>query len=107
MALSDPAYGEQQDFQEIQAGAPMPGGGPSMGMPPGLFDETMQPDVPLTDGADMGPGAGPEAMIGVDQFTQDTQMIAKYLPQFEAMASMETTPESFRQFVRFLRGSRV
>lgn len=102
MALPDAAYGEQAAFQEIQAGAPM-AGEPA---PPDIFSDTMRPDVPVTDGADYGPGVGSEALPTANTFDTDNAMIAKYMPQFEQMAAMEGTPDSFRQFVQYIRGSR-
>jgi hypothetical protein len=107
MALPDAGYGEQADFQEIQRGAPMAGRPrPQVGMPPEMFADTQQPDVPLTDGADIGPGADSGALGTPQIMEQDTQMIAQYLPQFERMAAMNGTPESFRLFVRYLQGYR-
>lgn len=103
MQLPDAGYGEQADFQEIQGGAPMAGG---MMPPPDIFADTQRPDVPVTDGADYGPGAGMEALPTTSSFDNDAAMIAKYLPQFEQMAMQEDTPDSFRQFVKFLRGAR-
>lgn len=102
MQLPDAGYGEQAAFQEIQQGAPMAG----MAPPPDMFAPTERPDVPLYDGAAYGPGAGPEALPTSTSFDSDNAMIAKYLPQFEQMAAQEGTPDSFRQFVRYLRGAR-
>lgn len=69
MNLSNPKYGEQQDFQQIQGGAPMSapsGGTPQMpaGLPApiGLTEPSMRPDEPVTAGASLGPGPGPEAL---------------------------------------------
>lgn len=100
MQLPDAAYGEQADFQSIQAGAPMA----QMPMPGNLFAATDRPQEPITEGAPVGPGSN---MIPgqTDVMRQDTAKIAKYLPQFEAMAKLDDTPESFRLFVRYLRGA--
>lgn len=69
MNLSNPKYGEQQDFQSIQAGAPMSapsGGAPQMpaGMPAptGLAEPSQVPGQPVTAGASMGAGPGTEAL---------------------------------------------
>jgi hypothetical protein len=102
MALPDAAYGEQAEFQDIQAGAPMAG----MAPPPGLMDPSMRPDEPVTSGIDMGDGVGAGALPSASVLDQDNQMLTKYLPQFERMASMEDTPDSFRQFVRYIRSAR-
>jgi len=106
MDLPDAAYGEQAQFQADQAGAPM-AGAPAAMPPTPMRAPTQQPDVPLTDGADYGPGAGSAALGGKSTVVDaDTKMIAKYLPQMEQMALAEDTPESFRLFVRYLRGAR-
>lgn len=105
MQLPDAAYGEQQAFQDIQGGAPM-AGGPAMPRPMGMSAPTQYPNEPVTAGAAMGDGPGPEALPQQGSpFTNDMKMIGKYIPQFEAMAADENTPESFRLFVRYLRGS--
>lgn len=69
--LPDARYGEQQEFQEIQAGAPMAaappidgmgsGGGGGSPMPPPipLSEPTARPDEPISWGASFGPGPGP------------------------------------------------
>jgi len=103
MQLPDAGYGEQADFQQIQQGAPMAGG---FTPPPDMFADTQRPDVPVYDGADYGPGADSSALPTDSVLDADTAMIAKYLPQFEQMAAMDNTPDSFRQFVKYLRGAR-
>ena len=104
MALPDAAYGEQAEFQAIQGGAPMAGG--PAAPPTGMTAPTQQPDVPLTSGANTGPGPGMDALPTGNVMDADLKMVAKYLPQFERMATQEDTPESFRLFVRYLRGSK-
>ncbi len=69
MNLSNPKYGEQQDFQSIQAGArmsappsggsPMPAGLPA---PTGLKEPSQMPGQPVTAGASMGEGPGTEGL---------------------------------------------
>ena len=104
MDIPDAAYGEQKDFQEIQSGAPM-SGGPAMPRPVPLTSASSRPKEPITTGADMGAGAGREILPRDQSFNNDMQMIAKYLPAFDRMAAQEGTPETFRQFVRFIRGN--
>lgn len=99
MDLPDAGYGEQQEFQEIQGGAPM------AGAPTGIFQPTEKPTIPLTDGANTGAGAGLDAVSTPDNATsRDFALIAQYLPAFEQMAKRDDTPEGFRQFVRYIRG---
>lgn len=104
--IPNAAYGEQQEFQDIQGGAPMAGGSAPMAAPPvGMGAPTQRPTEPLTSGSDFGPGTGSEALPGDQTMQSDMTMIGKYLPVFENMASADTVPESFRLFVRYLRGS--
>lgn len=103
MQLPDAAYGEQAQFQADQGGAPM-AGQPALPMPMGMSAPSQYPDQPVTSGAPMGPGPGMEALPDRSVMQQDMKKISKYLPQFEAMAGDEDTPESFRLFVRYLRG---
>lgn len=103
MQLPDAAYGEQAAFQEIQGGAPM-AAEPPMPMPPGLMGPSARPEEPLTAGVPVGPGSN-TLRTPPSVMEQDMQAISKYLPQFERMAALEDTPESFRIFVRYLRGS--
>jgi hypothetical protein len=106
MQIPDAAYGEQQDFQQIQGGAPMAGGAAPMAAPPvGMGAPTQRPNEALTSGADIGPGNGSDVLPGDTTMQGDMEMIGKYLPVFESMSSGDNVPESFRQFVRYLRSS--
>lgn len=107
MQLPDAAYGEQQDFQQIQGGALMQGQMTMPTAPPtGLMAPTERPEEPVTAGAPIGPGPGMEALPSDDPYQRDMKMLSKYMPQFEAMAADENTPESFRLFVRYVRANR-
>lgn len=108
MQLPDAAYGEQQDFQQIQGGAPMQGSSvmPPVPPPTGLMAPTERPDEPVTAGAPVGPGPGMESLPRDDVYSNDMKMLSKYMPQFESMARDENTPESFRLFVRYVRANR-
>jgi hypothetical protein len=55
MALPDPAYGEGQEFIDIQRGAPLAGAS-SAPLPLGFDAPDDMPDVPVTAGAPIGPG---------------------------------------------------
>ena len=115
MMLPDAAYGEQQDFQEIQGGAPMAAdpsmmgadprmAGPSGPPPTGLMNPTQRPDEPLTEGVPVGPGGN--SIQGLPNAMQeDTQMLVKYLPAMRSMAAREGTPRSFQLFVKYLEAN--
>jgi len=71
MALTDAKYGEQRDFQSIQAGAPMGSPASPMGanaggvtpeMPVGFGAPTANPNEPVTAGAAVGAGADQSAL---------------------------------------------
>jgi hypothetical protein len=69
MQLPDAKYGEQKDFQEIQSGAPMSapsmgngGGLPSLTAPTPLSAPSNRTGEPVTSGAAMGAGPGPDAL---------------------------------------------
>lgn len=120
--MSGMAYGENMEFEAMQASAPMsasptamsPGarqrrasaagrqaGG--MGATP-LFSPTQRPDEPVTAGAPFGPGDGPPPKPGMDNINRtDAETLAKYLPSMMAMAQDPDTPDGFKRFVRHLR----
>jgi len=115
--MSGMAYGENQDFEDMQSSAPMSASrtagrassaarakapqGPSATP---LFGPTQRPDEPVTAGAPFGPGDGPSRqMNNTEQSIADAKMIGKYLPDLMSMADQPDTPDGFRRFVRHLR----
>lgn len=111
--LPDAAYGEQQTFQQDQAGAPMAAApGPGGGGPPVDLSQvvpfgapTQRPDEPVTAGASVGQGAGPEALglDGTGDQDPSYQQLKQLLPSLEIMANMPVAGPAFRQFVRRVR----
>lgn len=106
--LPDAGYGEQAAYQQQQAGAPMAQsnvdfaslfGDPASRVVP-LSEPSAQPDVPVTDGAAMGAGAGMEALGLTDQKAADLQSIAPYLPVYEFMANQPGASWAMRNIVR-------
>lgn len=104
MQLPNAAYGEQQQFQDIQGGAPM-AAGPMVPPPTSLTAPSQAPMEPLTAGIPMGPGANAPT-DRMDMMREDNLMLQKYLPQLEQMAAGDGVPKSFQLFVRHLRGAR-
>lgn len=112
MDLPDAGYGEQQDFRGIEAGAVMGSGQPSapalgaIQAPPArqvvpLTEGSMQPDVPVTAGADYG--AGPSsAVLGLDATTQDLAQYGRYMPFLMKLANDPNTSVSTRTAIRQL-----
>lgn len=109
-------YGDATQLQKLQQAAPVgasPGGnvdiasllGGGGGELTPLNAPTQQPDTPVTDGAALGAGAGPEA-LGLTETQQDSDMqrLLQYLPVFEHMANQPNTSKSARNLVRTLKG---
>lgn len=104
LKLSEPEYGEQTEFQNIQGGAPM---AQSAGLPPvtRLDAPTERPDEPVTAGSPSGPGAGTEALgAPKDILGEDFQMLRTYLPLMQMYADSDASTGTMRTFVRYLKG---
>src|SRR5882757_8760460 len=96
-APSGGAYGERQNLEQLQQGAPLsasPGGDAASGSPVdqtagliGLGEPSQQPDVPVTAGAATGDGPGMEALGLPNQPDEDMRKLVQYLPVFEHMAN--------------------
>ena len=93
-SLPNPDYGEQASYQDQLSGAKMAQDGGSdfssmFGNPGasvvGFGEDTTMPDVPVTDGADSGPGAGSEILPG-GQPDPNISKLKAYLPALEYMA---------------------
>jgi hypothetical protein len=102
-------YGERKALQEAQLSAPMAGNpmraqSPVMTAAPsgppvvGLLDPSQRPGEPVTAGLPVGPGRTPER-----QMTGNYDMIMKYMPALELMASQEDAPEPFRALVNYVK----
>jgi hypothetical protein len=81
MSLGSTSYGEGAETAALNTAAPKSktrgvaddvGGRPSTSLTPvtPLFAPTERPDEPITNGIDMGPGAGSEALMMQSQFAQ-------------------------------------
>ena len=122
-------YGQRAAQERAQQAVPLaaapptptgaPAGGPGAGAPPAAFPPagsfgpldrpTDRPDEPVTAGAPIGPGPGPEALSFTGAAGQprdpDLESLRPYLPTLELLASMPNTSPTARNFVRRLRGS--
>ena len=118
--LSNAQYGEQQAFQQIQAGAPMAaaqgvGHGPSNGefakamqggTPPVVpfSAPTNRPGEPVTAGAARGAGPGPEALnLPPSVNKQDYMALRPALPALQLLANLPGASPGAQQFVRYLQ----
>lgn len=110
--LPNAQYGENADYQDLKSAAPMANSGQIASSFSSLFgnpsanviglnaDSTM-PDVPVTDGAAMGPGQGPEALSST-QSSQD-QYMASYLVALEFLANQPGSSDAARNLVRQIK----
>ena len=108
-------YGQGQATMQQQQAAPMAGNvtaplmNPIDSMPQvtPLSAPTEQPDVPVTDGATLGAGAGTEAlMLPTSTDTDsDKQRLLSYLPALEVAAQSPNSSQAFRNYVRILRAN--
>lgn len=82
------------------------GGGGAAPTPPIGFDAPTQfPDMPVTAGADAGPGPGQDA-LGLSRpkaDPADLERIRSYLPALIAQANRPESTQAFRNYVRGLR----
>lgn len=110
--LPNAGYGEQATYQEAQQGMPSQGGGgvdfasffgnPAERVTP-LDADSALPDVPVTDGADAGPGRGSEALSGSANQEQSNATLKAYLPALEFMANQPASSDAARNLVRMLK----
>jgi len=108
-------YGQGQATMQQQQAAPMAGNttaplmNPVDSLPPvtPLTAPTEQPDVPVTDGAAMGAGAGTEALMlpSNSDTDADKQRLLSYLPALEVAAQSPNSSQAFRNYVRILRAN--
>jgi hypothetical protein len=107
MDLPNAQYGENAAFQEAQAGAKIDNSGVQAAAQQGaqmavtpLGAPTAMPDVPVTNGADYGPGEGTQALGGMPNVQADAQHLAQYLPALIDMAEQDDTPPGMKTWVR-------
>lgn len=97
-SLPNADYGEQAQYQEQLQGAPMAQDVTGMnfndlfGNPAaqviGLNEESAMPDIPVTDGADAGAGAGSEVLSSSNQASPELAQLSSYLVALEFMANV-------------------
>lgn len=118
-SLPNAQYGENKDYQEAKSAAPMAqdsGQAPSQDVTGMNFSDlfgnpadqvtpldadTAHPNVPVTDGADAGPGAGSEVLSSSKQ--GNNSYTAAYLGALEFMANQPGSSDAARNLVRQLK----
>lgn len=108
------SYGDATQLMKLQQAAPLaasPGGDTAQPAGSSITDgvtpfgaDTQMPDVPVTDGAALGPGVGPEGLNLSPQKDEDIQRLIQYLPVFEHMANQPGSSRAARNAVRSLKG---
>jgi len=106
------AYGEGVETAAIKAGAPLAKTGSVKGTPASavrqaaitpLYAPTERPDVPITEGIDMGPGAGSEAlMMRKDDDTNFRTAISEYRPVLNFISDQPNTSPETRAAIKQL-----
>lgn len=113
-------YGDGQELMNLQQSAPMAAtrapqtqgqwatSQPGAAAPTPLFAPTERPAEPVTEGSEVGPGAGPSVLSGgvgtaQDASSKDAQALKSYMPALIRMANTPGTPTSFVRFVSYLR----
>jgi hypothetical protein len=119
MQLPDAKYGEQATYQQDQRGAPLaqtptPSAQPAQFAPNPAAQSvvpfsapTQRPSEPVTNGAALGAGAGPEALgIAPQQILRgDADKLARYLPVLEFAANAPDSLPGARLFVNTLKAN--
>ena len=104
--LPDAAYGEQQQFQAEQAGAPLAKAENPLANVVPLNAPTQRPSEPVTAGVDAGPGPGREVLgikSPVDAQVEDLTMLSKYMPLMAQFADSPDSTGTMKAFVKYLR----
>ena len=106
------AYGEGVETAAIKSGAPLAKTGNVKGTPASavrqaaitpLYAPTERPDVPITEGIDMGPGAGSEAlMMRKDDDTNFRTAISEYRPVLNFISDQPNTSPETRAAIKQL-----
>lgn len=103
-------YGERKNMEQIQSGAPMAERSieasatpPPQPQPVPLNAPSMRPEEPVTAGAAMGAGIGPEAAGILDDRQATLEQLAPMVEGMVQMANMPSATPQFRSFVRKLR----
>lgn len=98
-------YGARKEMQEIQGGAEMQG----TQAPPSAADlipfgaPTQNPDEPITAGAALGPGVGPQA-AGIASDTDATlEQMKPFVRSLEMISNLPSATPETRAYVRALK----
>lgn len=105
MIASGGEYGDRKEMEAIQSSAAMQGGGGEQ-PPPNVVPidaPSQRPDEPVTAGAALGPGVGPEAVGILDDEAGTIEQLRPLLRSMETIANLPNSTPQFRSFVRKLK----
>lgn len=105
MVASGGEYGSRKDMEQIQGGAPLAAapGGPSAADLIPFGAPSQNPGEPVTAGAALGPGIGPEA-AGIKSDSDATlDQLAGLIPSLSLIANLPSATPETRAFVRALK----
>ena len=102
MVADGGGYGDRKAMESIQGGAPMQGTAPlPQGVP--MDAPTQNPGEPVTAGAALGPGIGPQA-AGIQSDEEATaEQMRPLLNSLEVIANLPGSNPQTRSYVRKLR----
>lgn len=116
-ALPNAGYGEAKEYQDIKSSAPLAQGeqvpqmdinallqGARRDVVP-IGAESTMPETPVTDGAALGPGAGPEALAAGQAPNPNRDILLAYLPALEFMANRPNSSDAARNLIRNLKAN--
>ena len=115
MIASGGDYGDRQEMQQIQSGAPMSGdigsggmaataAGPDLSRLVPLDADTQRPMEDITAGMSGGLGAGPSVANMPSPMTDDQrERMRRFLPVLVVLASRDDADQNTRRLVRQLR----
>ena len=95
-------YGSRAEMESIQAGADM-AQAPGTPRPPALTDPTGNPEEPITAGAEMGPGMGPQAAGIKSDFDITNDKLRPIVHSLEILANLPQSNPETRAYVRALK----
>lgn len=102
-------YGEGVELEGLQQSAALsdsPGGdelGVDLSSLTGFGEPSGEPGTPITAGAELGAGAGPEALGLSPQADEDMEHLVTWLPALEAMANVPGASKAARNLVRDIK----
>ena len=102
MVASGGEYGDRQEMESIQGGAPMAAAAGTP-RPPALSDPTARPDEPITAGAALGPGMGPQAAGIKSDFDITNDKLRPLVHSLELIANLPQSNPETRAYVRALK----